>query len=271
MPSKICDKIRKRLNSNIKKKYVEYEDLPALTLIQYRILGLGEKFSLKHIVIDEAQDLSEFQFFVLYEILKKNNSITILGDIAQGIYSYRGIKSWENLNEMILDNKSDIKYLKKSYRTTIEIMNEANKILNNVQNELNIKLAEPVARHGEEVKYEKVSSFDEKIEKITDFVHRMKNNNYKNIAIICKNNEECQKVYDKLQLKIEDINLIIENINKYDGGVTVVSSYFSKGLEFDCVIITDFDNYDESILDKKLLYISYTRAMHVLEVLKKQK
>lgn len=270
LPGEICDEIRKKFNSNIKKKYVEYEDLSALTLIQYRILGVGEKFSLKHIVIDEAQDLSEFQFFVLYEILKRNNSITILGDIAQGIYSYRGIKSWEKLNEVIFDNKSDIKYLKKSYRTTIEIMNEANKILNNVQNELKIKLAEPVARHGEDVKYEKFSSFEGKIEKINDFVQRMKNNNYKNIAIICKTNEECQKVYDKLKPRIEDINLIIENINKYDGGVTVVSSYFSKGLEFDSVIITDLENYDESLLDKKLLYIGYTRAMHVLEVLKNE-
>ena len=270
LSSEICDEIRKKFNTNIKRKYVEYEDLSALMLIQYRILGLGEKFSLKHIVIDEAQDLSEFQFFVLYEILKRNNSITILGDIAQGIYSYRGIKSWEKLNETIFKNNSDIKYLKKSYRTTIEIMSEANKILNNIQNELNIKLAEPVARHGEDVKYKNVTSFNEKIEKIIDFVNRMKSKNYKNIAIICKTNNECKKVYDKLKEDIEDLNLIIENINKYDGGVTVVSSYFSKGLEFDSVIITDLEKYDESVLDKKLLYVGYTRAMHVLEVLIKK-
>ena len=263
----ICDEIRKSFNKKIKKKVVEYEDLSALMLIQYRIWGVGEKFSLKHIVIDEAQDLSEFQFFVLYEILNKNNSITILGDISQGIYSYRGTNSWERINEKIFDNQSNIKYLKKSYRTTIEIMNEANKILSTVQNDKNIKLAEPVARHGEDVKYEKFTEFEDKIKKIKDFVNRMKLKKYKNIAIISKTNKECQMLYEKLKEDIQDINLITEKIKNYNGGVTIVSSYFSKGLEFDCVIITDLDEYDESCLDKKLLYIGFTRAMHVLEIL----
>ena len=268
LAGEMCDEIRKNFSAKLKKKTVEYEDLAALLLIQYKICGLDEKFSLKHIVIDEAQDLSEFQFAVLYEILNKNNSMTILGDIAQGIYSYRGTKNWERINEMIFNGNADIKYLKKSYRTTIEIMNEANKILKDVRNEMNISLAEPVARHGEEVMYMKSSGFNDKVEKIIDFVERMKNKNYQNIAIICKTNSECQKVYDKIKNKIQDTNLITENIKNYNGGVTIVSSYFSKGLEFDCVMITDFDDYDESILDRKLLYIAFTRGMHVVEVLK---
>ena len=73
-----------RNNFYTKNKF-EHEDLAALMYIRYRLMGIEEQFNLKHIVIDEAQDLSEFQFFILYQILKKNKSMTILGDIAQGI------------------------------------------------------------------------------------------------------------------------------------------------------------------------------------------
>ena len=62
------------------------------------------------------------------------------------------------------------------------------------------------------------------------------------------------------------MELITEELNNYGGGITIVPSFLSKGLEFDCVIISDYKNYDESILDTKLLYVAYTRAMHTLDV-----
>ena len=51
-----------------------------------------ENFS--EIIIDEAQDYGAFQFDVLKTILN-SNSMTILGDIAQGVHYYRGIENWQ--------------------------------------------------------------------------------------------------------------------------------------------------------------------------------
>lgn len=51
--------------------------------------GNVNDLNLKHIIIDEAQDLGEIQFYIFKEILHPNVSTTILGDIAQGIYSYK--------------------------------------------------------------------------------------------------------------------------------------------------------------------------------------
>lgn len=258
--------IRQTFNKKIKKKEVEYEDLAPLMYIQYKILGVNEKFSLKHIVIDEAQDLGEFQFCTLNEILQNNKSITILGDIAQGIYSYRGTNNWNRINELIFNNEADIKYLEKSYRTTIEIMNEANKVLENVKEDLNIRLAVPVARHGDKVSYIKTKDFEEKIEKIKERIDEVKQKGYKNIAIIARDSNLCEKIYEKLKGKIESLELISEKQEKYEGGITILPSYYSKGLEFDSVMIADFDQYDESILDRELLYVAFTRAMHLLDV-----
>lgn len=254
-------------NQKIKKKIIEYEDLTPLLYIQYKIFGLNERLTLKHIVIDEAQDFSEFQFFVLNEVLQNNKSITILGDIAQGIYSYRGTKDWNRINEIVFNNEASIERLDNSYRTTVEIMNEANKIIDKIKEKENINLAIPISRHGEKVNYIKTENFEEKIKIIENKIIELKNKGYKNIAIIAKNNENCDKIYKSIIEKNIKAELISENLIKYDGGITIVPSYLSKGLEFDNVIIADFNSYDNSEVDIKLLYVALTRAMHTLDII----
>ena len=49
-----------------------------------------------------------------------------------------------------------------------------------------------------------------------------------------------------------------------------MTSELSKGLEFDCVIITNASekNYSsENLIDMKLLYVAMTRALHSLNIL----
>ena len=51
-------------------------------------------------------------------------------------------------------------------------------------------------------------------------------------------------------------------------------SYLSKGLEFDCVIISDANNINYDInntIDMKTLYVSMTRALHKLIILYSEK
>ena len=255
------------LNDNMKKKKIEYEDLAAFLYLQYKIIGLNEKFSLQHIVIDEAQDFGEFQFLVLNEVLNNNKSITILGDIAQGIYSYRGTNNWDRINQIVFNNSASIKTLDSSYRTTVEIMNEANKVLAKIKEKENINLAIPVSRHGEEVNYINTRSTEEKINLMQDRIIELKDKGYKNIAIIAKDMNMCKEIYEKIDKQKTKVKLVSENLEKYDGGTTIIPSYLSKGLEFDSVIICGYDDFDESNLDIKLLYVAMTRAMHTLDII----
>ena len=256
------------INTKIKKKKIEYEDLSAILYLHYKICGINEKFSLKHIVIDEAQDFGEFQFLVLNEILNNNRSVTILGDIAQGIYSYRGTNNWDRINKIIYDNQASVEILENSYRTTVDIMEEANKVLENIRQKENINLAIPISRHGEKVNYINVANFDEKIKHIEKRILELKNKGFKNIAIIVKDMDGSYNLYNRIDKKELNINLLSENFEKYNGGVTILPSYLSKGLEFDSVIICDFENYDQSTLDIKLLYVAMTRAMHTLDIIR---
>jgi len=266
--SATAEYVIKELNNNVKNKKIEYEDVAALLYLKYKIYGLQERFSLKHIVIDEAQDFSEFQFYVLNEVLGNNKSMTILGDIAQGIYSYRGTNNWQKINEEVFGGDAKIEMLSNSYRTTYEIMNEANKILSKISSEENLNLAIPLSRHGRNVTYTSAKKFEEKIMITLEKIKELQNEGFKNIAIIAKDADTCLKIQKKLEDYNIFANLISNDLIKYEGGLIVVPSYLSKGLEFDNVIIFDYDKYSSSKLDIKLLYVAFTRAMHTLDVIK---
>lgn len=233
---------------NIKQNKIEIEDIPSLLYIKYRLSGSDIFNNYKHIVIDEAQDYGEFNFFVLNKIFK-NATFSIYGDLAQSLYSYRSIDNWECLSNYF-DNLEILK-LNKSYRTTIEIMEEANKI-----NELlNLDKAIPVIRHGDKVEYSNDSIFN--------LINELKNQ-YKTVAIITKTQKESNDLYEELKNNI-NINLINSDNLNYDSDINILPSYLSKGLEFDSVIIVNKDNFKkDSVLDMKLLYVSMTRALHKL-------
>lgn len=265
--SELYEYILETYKKNIKSKKVEYEDLAPLFYIQNRFWGNINNLKLGHIVIDEAQDLGEFQFYNFKEIVKPNMSMTILGDISQGIYSYKGINNWNKLNQIVFDNKASIEYLKESYRTSMEIMNEANTIINKIVDNENIILAQPIERHGDKVEHWKIDSEDSKISKIYEIIKTHLEAGHINIAVITKDFDESIELHKKLTNYEVDIKLISENLDKYTGGTIIIPSYLSKGLEFDSVIISDSNKYSENILDTKLLYVACTRAMHTLDII----
>ncbi len=235
---------------NININEIDIEDIYPLMYIKYKMVGSNFD-NYKHIVIDEAQDYGEFNFYVLKKLFK-NATFSIYGDLAQSLYSYRSINSWESLLD-IFDNASILK-LNKSYRTTIEIMNEANKI----NEKLNLDLATPVIRHGDNVEYTSKN--------LLDIINELKEK-YKTIAIITKDANESVKLYNDLSNKI-DINLIDKDNINFDSNINILPSYLSKGLEFDAVIIVNKNNFKDNILDLKLLYVSMTRALHKLVIIK---
>lgn len=238
--------------SNIKNNEINIEDIPSMLYIKYKMSGSRCYDNYKHIVIDEAQDYGEFTFYALKKLFK-NSTFSIYGDLAQSLYPYRSITNWESLDKIY--HNFEILKLNKSYRTTIEIMNEANKI-----NELlHLDKAIPVIRHGEDVEY-----FTDAVENI---INKIKDK-YSTIAIIKKTQESANEVYKKLKNNV-DLNLITSSNLNYDKRINVLPSYLSKGLEFDAVILLGEDDFDKNnILDMKLLYVSKTRALHKLFIRK---
>lgn len=253
---------KKTLN-NIKNKMIEFEDLSALIYLFYRVYGPGDFERYRHTVIDEAQDFGEFNFYALKKIMP-NCTFSIFGDLSQSIYQYRGITKWEDVIKSSFDGECDLKCLKKSYRTTTEIMNSANYITSFI----NYPIAEPVIRHGVDVEYSLIN--DNKEQLILDYVNDYIMKGYKSIAIICKDEVEINTISDLLKSMGLQINIISNSDMEYKGGICVITNYLAKGLEFDGVIISNASEeyYNSSkIIDMKLLYVAMTRPLHELKVL----
>ncbi|WP_449538838.1 RNA polymerase recycling motor HelD [Ferdinandcohnia sp. Marseille-Q9671] len=246
-----------------KEKQYELEDLASLLYIQAKLYGIKKELKARNIVIDEAQDYSYFQLAALKTALE-TDMFTIVGDLAQGIHSYRGINNWTPVLEEIFP-RATYKTLQKSYRTTIEIMNTANQLLQLLQ--LELPLVEPVVRHGDKPSFHYTNNSEkETVVAISKEICALYHENMKTVAIIGKTHKECQKLAKAFK-KYSDlpVQLLIENeeINKEE--VVIVSSHLSKGLEFDAVIIYSNDErFTKNEIDIKLLYVSMTRPLHRL-------
>lgn len=262
--------LKKSTLDNLSKNEISFEDLAPLMYLQYKINGIKEKARVKHVVIDEAQDYGEFQFDVLKTILN-SNSMTILGDIAQGVHYYRGIENWKRFIDVeFSDVDATYTTLKKTYRTTKEIMDVANSVISKLpdyEKEF-IVLGEPVIDRKNSINIQKKENRDELMEAINQRINEYLDNNYKSIAIIGKDMSECKELQKNLSKIRDDVKLIQGKDSEYNAGISIVPSYLAKGLEFDCVIIANAsrEKYSNSSLDIKLLYVTITRAMSKLDV-----
>ncbi len=269
--NEVISYLKQNTLKNLIKNEIAFEDLAPLMYIQIKIFGIKEKCKIKHVVIDEAQDYGEFQFDVLKTILN-SNSMTILGDIAQGVHYYRGIENWKRFIDVEFNNiKTTYTTLQKTYRTTKEIMNVANHVIDKLpeyEKEF-IVLGEPVIDRKNSIQFIKCEDFDENVKIINDRINTYLMNDYKSIAIIGKDMKECEKIEKSLAKFRKDVKLIRGKDSEYNSGISIVPSYLAKGLEFDCVIISNANNekYTNSTLDIKLLYVTITRAMSKIDIL----
>lgn len=268
LPKKLVDYMRDEINKNIATKNIDCDDLTALTYLQLKLEGVvGENYI--HTVIDEAQDYSLMQFNVLKEI-SKNNSMTIVGDLGQGIYNYKGINSWESLIEKVFSEDATYITLSQSYRSTVEIIEFANRVLE--KQELNIKPALPILRHGDEPRVINAKE-DEEIRVIDALLEEIYSKYKKTVAIICKTYTECKELHKRLKKESKyKWELIEESQSKLDIDNLIIPSYMTKGLEFDATIVYNCneDMYRNEVLDKKLLYVALTRALHLQYVMYKE-
>lgn len=234
---------------------VKNEDAYGILFFKLFIFGIEPNKKIKHLVIDEMQDYSCLQLYIINKLFDCPK--TILGDYNQTV-NPNLVKSYKDNLTDILDGEIEYITINKSYRQTENIAQFACKVGGKTGIEL-------VHRAGNPVDLCKVGKNDY-IKVIIDCINDFKKDGYKSIAIVTRSLKDAKKLYEKLQGKV-DATLIDDDMDVYDGNVCVISVYNSKGLEFDGVIIYDASAKYDSEIDKNLLYIASTRAMHRLAVL----
>lgn len=263
----VAKDLRVETLKSIESNTIEMEDLAPLMYIKEQVQGLDDKISVRHVVIDEAQDFSEFQLFILKKLIG-GNSFTVLGDLCQGIYSYRGISNWEQVSKRVFgEDNFQMLTLEQSYRTTIEIMDAASKVINSLKDP-NLPNPKPVIRHGEPVTIFEKYSLSEVSKGIVSKVNAVLEEGFKSVAIICKTLDECKNLKTELKKYELNVEVITGSESQYSGGVVLIPSYLVKGLEFDVVIIANASKktFTKDPLDVKLLYVAMTRPLHRLYI-----
>ena len=240
-------------------KALGYMDLSAILYLMIKLEGKKLKREIKHIVIDEAQDYSYLQFEVIKEITGCK-SYTIVGDSNQRLIDTNEECAMINLQKVFTDAGFDIKNfsLNKSYRSTQEIMEYANKFLEEEK-------IVPLVRRGESVMEEEVFDESEFIDTVISIIEDYEEDNCENIAVIFKGRNELRKYAPLIKERISIQNLDNEE-SIYKGGKVLIPAYLAKGLEFDGAIIIEEDE-----IQPLIKYIMCTRALHRLAVIKNNK
>lgn len=250
--SKFCkiklsdNEIRKFVNKN----KINYEDAIIFSYIKGLLEGFNYNNMIKEIVVDEAQDYTLLQYKILSKIFKKS-SFSILGDVNQTINPYYKYESLEQIKEVL--DKTKYLELTKTYRSSKEIIEYTNKILN-------LTFVSAIRKdNNKPVLFRKETNLKKQLLNDINYLK----NEYKSVAIITKDDEEANEIYNLLK---DDINIGKITINEeiFRKDLIVVPSYMAKGLEFDSVIVYNKINNIYKENEKYLYYVACSRAQHEL-------
>lgn len=243
-------------------------DLAALAYLYKRVKEIELVREASHVVIDEAQDFG----MMVYSVLKfcmRNCTFTIMGDVSQNIHYGYGLNDWEALRKLFLTGPYDsFELLRKSYRNTIEISNFAMRILQH--GNFPIYPVESIIRHGKDVTMAQLSDDKELYRYTVEQVKHWQKEGLETIAIVCRDEKEAEKIKKKLGKKLSVTGDDLEN-TEFGSGVMILPVAYTKGLEFDAVLLFDpsREKYPSDDAHVKLLYVAATRALHELAVLYK--
>lgn len=265
------EEIKLVLNHDLSDYQIDAEDLPAI--LYFHLLGEGKPQQIyDQIVVDEGQDYSLFHY-KLFSLFSK--SMTILGDLAQGIFRHRGLNDWSELSK-VFDDNFEIKNIPVNYRSTKEIVAFTNSVLTAMGKD-NSSLSKTTTRDGRKPKLSLARTLDEMYDQVYVQLNEYLQLGIRNIGIISKNQGDCEEVISELikrglQVSNNSIFLSADIEFEYEGGIVLTHVSLAKGLEFEAVIVVKADKFTYSKdvpYDGQLLYVAITRGLSYLSVISK--
>ena len=239
-------------------------DLGALAYLDH-LLNNTVRRRYRHIVIDEAQDISPIEFKLL-AAASTNNWFTVLGDTAQRLTPYRGVRAWRDLERVFGRADIEVQRARRSYRSTRQITEFNNRILRTFDR--NILSPLPFEREGRRVEYRRHSNTDRMYQGVIDDIARIRSMEGMEdaiIAVLVRDQANLNRFHRFCE--VHDINdIVLVDQAKHSDARTVVARIADvKGLEYDAVIVMGVnESFSDTDFNKKLLYLATTRAKHYL-------
>jgi DNA helicase-2/ATP-dependent DNA helicase PcrA len=230
---------------------LEYADVFALIYLRLRLEGISAYEHVKHLLVDEMQDYTPVHYAVLARLFSCRK--TILGDVSQTVNPYSA-SSAETIERVF--PQAEVVKLYRSYRSTIEITAFAQRLTPN-------PALIPLERHGPAPLLLALASHEEELRAIQQLITAFQSGPKHSLGIICKTLQQATTAHQALQAA--GVQLLTDESTTFKEGVIITTAHLAKGLEFDEVIVpfASARTYKTEV-DKGMLYIACTRAMHQL-------
>ncbi|MBM3232114.1 ATP-dependent helicase [Candidatus Pacearchaeota archaeon] len=161
-----------------------------------------------YVIVDEFQDTNKIQCDLLEKIAIKKN-ITVVGDLNQSIYRFRGAYQ-DNFNyfkQKFQVKNDNIFKLEKSYRSTNKILNIAHELIqNNYENKEDcFKVRNAHNFEGEKIRLFELKNSKEEVRKIIEIIREeiQKNTPLNKVCVIFRTHQQSNLL--KKQLEYEQI------------------------------------------------------------------
>lgn len=252
----ICRHTAERLKRN----ELSYEDATPFLYLTERIEGTETDNTIRHVLIDEAQDYSPFQFAFIRRLYPRAR-ITVLGDFNQAIFAHSGTEGvFASLPELLGEGEAETFILTKSYRSTRPIVEFTRRLIPGGE------AIEPFNREGGKPVLSILEGRYGLADRVAERIRALREAGHQSVAVICKTARESREAHEALRKRVS-VRMIDKETVSFDKGALVIPAYLAKGIEFDAVIIWDAsaDAYGRES-ERQLFYIANTRAMHELHL-----
>jgi hypothetical protein len=260
-------------------------DQPFIDELPYRLVKWleterGAKWvqRFRTIIVDEFQDINEIQWQLIKGFYHQWATMTIVGDDAQNIYTWRGSSV-----DYILNFHNNIPRVKDyqlcmNYRSTEAIVTCANSIMRFIPTLPFKEKMVANARGGRKPEvhffFRASDEYDWIVNSLDKFIKQFTgpgSQNF-NFAVISRYNHDLFKIEERLHLKGIPYNLCTnydpERSKEHNKKVTLTTIHASKGLEWDIVFFMNLHDDvfpsrksdEEIVCERRLFYVAATRA-----------
>ncbi len=235
--------------------------------------------NIEFLIIDEANDINEYNFNLIKIFYKNRSKIIFVGDTFQNIYRFRGSNN-KYLNNFKRYFKNSAKLdLLINYRCNYHITNCCNYLIKiQKKKDFSIPYRDNISCQKPTVIYK--NGFYELINFIKKIIYN-RDLQYHEIAILTYSNK-IGKIYSNILNKMNIPNVFYESrdgekreVNKINNKIFIGTIHKAKGLEYKIVFLSgfstksfDFDYNIENIVEKlNIIYTGFSRAKDELYIL----
>ncbi|KYF69790.1 ATP-binding domain-containing protein [Sorangium cellulosum] len=238
---------------------VDVDDLPILLFLRAARRGLdGAGWS--HLVLDEAEDISLFELFVLGKLLGEARSVTLAGDEAQQTSS--SFAGWDAALSTLGVGDAATCRLAVSYRCPRPVAELAQRLLGKLAPEAPARAARDGAPVG-------LFRFPGEAQAHLFLAGALRDLACRepraSVAVIARDAEAARQLH-ALVADLPEARLVLEGEFSFEPGIDVTDVDSAKGLEFDYVVVPDATAAAYPMTDeaRRRLHVAVTRASHQL-------